>query len=266
MISVEREERDGAHVRTIWLDRPDKRNALTPGMLTELVSQAEAAASAGDAVLLAGRGKAFCAGFDLAMCQAAPDGSVMRLLLTGLSDACRTLRTLDRPVVVAAHGAAVAGGCALLGGADVVVADRACTMGYPVVKLGVSPAVSIPFLRQSVTDGHARARALLPDTFTAADAEQHDLVHVLVEEAGEVHNRALEEAFRLAAIPPGAYAATKQWLNTIEGVVRRREDEAGLEASLGLTGNAEERERLGALDFGTKPNAQPNAKTDEKKP
>ncbi|MEL6797429.1 MAG: enoyl-CoA hydratase/isomerase family protein, partial [Planctomycetota bacterium] len=72
MISVEREERDGVGVRVLWLDRPDKRNALTPGMLTEIVNQAEASASAGDAVLLAGRGKAFCAGFDLAMCQAAP--------------------------------------------------------------------------------------------------------------------------------------------------------------------------------------------------
>ena len=251
MITVEREQRDGVGVRVIWLDRPDKRNALTPGMLTERVSEAETAAVAGDAVLLAGRGKAFCAGFDLAMCQAAPDGSVMRLLLTGLSDACRTLRTLNHPVVVAAHGAAIAGGCALLGGADVVVADRNAVLGDPVVKLGVSPAVSVPFLRQSVSDGHARARAIRPETFSGDQAAARGLVHVLVDDANDVIERALDEAFRLAAIPSNAYASTKQWLNTIESIVHRREDEAGLEASLGLTGNAEERERLGALDFGS---------------
>lgn len=247
---MERLERDGVGVRVLWLDRPDKRNALTPGMLTELVNQAQAAAKAGDAVLIAGRGKVFCAGFDLAMCQAAPDGSVMRLLLTGLSDACRTLRTLDRPVVVAAHGAAVAGGCALLGGADVTVADRNAVLGYPVVKLGVSPAVSVPFLRQSVTDGETRCRTLVPETFSAEVAARRGLVHVLVDEPGRVIERALDETFRLAALPSGAYAATKRWLNTIEGVVQRRHDEAGLEASLGLTGNVEERRRLAALDLG----------------
>ncbi|MEL6797439.1 MAG: enoyl-CoA hydratase-related protein, partial [Planctomycetota bacterium] len=162
--------------------------------------------------------------------------------------------TLNRPVVLAAHGAAIAGGCALLGGADVVVADRNAVMGYPVAKLGVSPAVSVPFLRQSVTDGRTRACVFQPETFSAEDAEQRGLVHVLVDDASDVAARALDEAFRLAAIPAGAYAATKRWLNTIEGVVHRREDEAGLEASLGLTGNAEERERLGALDFGSSKN------------
>lgn len=249
MIGVEREERDGVGVRVLWLDRPDKRNALTPGMLAQLIGEAEQAASQGDGVVVAGRGKAFCSGFDLAMCQSAPDGAIMRLLLTGLSDACRALRTLNRPVVLAVHGAAIAGGCALLGGADVVVADRRALLGYPVVKLGVSPAVSVPFLRQSVTDGTARARALLPETFSAAEAARHGLVHRLVDHPDGVLEAAKDEAFRLAALPDAAYAATKQWLNTLEGVFKRREDERGLEVSLGLTGGREERARLGALEF-----------------
>ncbi len=250
MIRVEREEREGVGVALVILDRPEKRNALTPGMLTELVSEAERAADRGDALLVAGSGRVFCAGFDLAMCQASPDGAVMRLLLTGLSDACRALRTLDRPVVIAAHGAAIAGGCALLGGADVVVADRGATLGYPVVKLGVSPAVSVPFMRQSAFDGATRTRTLLPETFTGEEAARQGIVHRLEDAADAVLDAAREEAFRLAALPSSAYAATKQWVNTLEGVVARRDDERGLEASLGLTGGEEERARLGALEFG----------------
>lgn len=251
MITVEREERDSVGIRILWLDRPDKRNALTPGMLTELVSAAEQAEEAGEGVLIAGKGQSFCSGFDLAMCQGSPDGAVMRLLLTGLSDACRALRNLDRPVVMAVHGTAVAGGCALLGGADIVVAERGAKLGYPVIKLGVSPAVSAPFLRQSVSDGETRARTLLPEMFTAEQAAERGLVHHLAGDATGAIDAARNEAFRLAALPSGAYAETKRWLNTLEGVVQHREDEEGLEASLGLVGNEEERERLGALSFGT---------------
>ncbi|MEL6497537.1 MAG: enoyl-CoA hydratase/isomerase family protein [Planctomycetota bacterium] len=254
MITAERKERDGLGVRVVWLDRPEKRNALTPAMLREIVSEAESAEQDGEALLLAGRGRAFCAGFDLAMCQAARDGSIMRLLLSGLSDACRTLRMLDRPVVVAAHGAAIAGGCALLGGGDFVVADRDAVLGYPVVKLGVSPAVSVPFLRQSVTDGHARARALLPKTFTGEAGHRHGLVHACVDRPDEVFQLALDTAFRLAAVPRHAFSTTKQWLNSIEGVARNRFDKAGLDASLSLTGTPEEAERLAALKLGDQPN------------
>ena len=247
MITVERDDA----VTTIWLDRPDRRNALTPGMLAELVEAAHAAADAGSAVLLAGRGPCFCAGFDLAMCQGTPDGTVMRLLLTGLSDACQALRQLPRPVVIAAHGAAIAGGCALLGAGDIIVADRGAKLGYPVVKLGVSPAVSVPFLRQGVTDGEARRRTLMPETFTGEEAHRRALVHELVDGSSDVYDRARALAHELAAKPAEAYAATKRWLNTLEGITKRRDAERALEVSLGLTGGDEECSRIGALKFGT---------------
>lgn len=246
MISTERA--DG--VTTIWLDRPERRNALTPGMLTELLDETQAAISRGDAILLAGRGKVFCAGFDLAMCKASSDGAVMRLLLTGLSDVCQHLRSASRPVVIAAHGAAIAGGCALLGGADVVIADRHAVLGYPVVKLGVSPAVSVPFLRQGVTDGEARCRTLMPETFDGESGFSRGLVHELVDSPDAVYQRALRVAVDLGSKPAGAFAATKSWLGVLEGMASRGEAEQALQVSLGLTGKTEERQRLGALTFG----------------
>lgn len=247
MISTSRDPQTG--VSTITLDRPERRNALTPDMLTALIDDAQRAAQLGDAVLIRGAGPVFCAGFDLAMCQQSPNGATLRLLLTGLSDACRALRALERPVVIAAHGAAIAGGCALLGGADVVIADRDATLGYPVVRLGVSPAVSVPFLRLGVGDGFARELTLRPDTISGARAFELGLVHVLVESPTLVGPEAARIAAELAAKPAHAIAQTKRWLNRIEALGNA--PDLALEASLALTGGPEERERLGALDLGS---------------
>lgn len=244
-----------AGVSTITLDRPERRNALTPDMLTALIDAAERAAQLGDAVLIRGEGPVFCAGFDLVMCQDSPNGATLRLLLTGLSEACRALRALERPVVIAAHGAAIAGGCALLGGADVVVADREATLGYPVVRLGVSPAVSVPFLRLSVGDGRARELTLRPDTVSGARAFELGLVHVLVESPALVGPEAARIAAELAAKPAHAIAQTKRWLNRIESLGRG--PDIALEASLALTGGPEERERLAALDLGSSRGPRP---------
>ena len=250
MIRVERTEQEGRWLASIMLHREAKRNALTPSMLTELTAAVLRAGEVGDAILLGGDGPVFCAGFDLEMAQSSPDGAVLRLLLSGLSDACRALRRHDRPVVIAAQGAAIAGGCALLGGADIVVSDRHATLGYPVVKLGISPAVSVPFLRLGVGDGQARCRTLRPETFPGEEAHRIGLVHELVDEPSAVLDRARTLAWELAQKPAEAIRATKAWLGRLEETDQNAAIDAALEASLGLTGGAEERERLGTLRFG----------------
>lgn len=229
---------------TFVLDRPAQRNAMTPGMLDELIGAAGALSNSTRCVVLAGEGKVFCAGFDLALCQANPDGSVMRSLLTGLSRAIIVLRGLSVPVVIAAHGAAIAGGCALLGGADIVVADRAAKFGYPVTRLGVSPAVSAPFLAGAIGDGRTRERQLDPSLIDGAEAHRIGLVHELVDAPEHVLPRAHAVAETLAAKPPGAISATREWMREIEPLGSGPEQ--ALNTSLSLAGGAEERERLAA--------------------
>lgn len=249
MIRTETIEHNGATLALILLDRPDKRNALTPAMLIDLYAALEEAPKAHDAVVLAGEGKAFCAGFDLALCKASPDGSVMRALLTGLSRACSLMRRTEKPVVIAAHGGAIAGGCALLGGADVVVSDIHARLGYPVTKIGVSPAVSAPFLANNVTHGAAREHLLLPELINGELAHHLGLVHDLVESPEHVRGRALDIASMLAEKPPHAYAATKDWLNTLEGSTDSPLVGLALDASLSLVGGPEEQRLLAALGF-----------------
>jgi len=233
-------------IAAVTLARPEKRNALTPEMLGSLASTFEHMPREIGAVVVSGDGAVFCAGFDLKQCAADPSGETMRSLLAGLSVCVSAMRALERPVVLGVHGSAVAGGCALLGGADVVVAERSAQLGYPVVRIGVSPAVSAPFLGASVAPGAARARLVDPGVISAGRAMEIGLVHELCDGPGQTKERAADIARSLACKPGVGVRATKSLLNHITSPITDRAQD-GLGASLSLTGGDEERDRLGAL-------------------
>lgn len=235
--------REASGIGVISLARPEVRNALTPEMLEALRDEVRALGSRAGCVLIEGEGPVFCAGFDLSRCRESGDGSVMRALLRGLDGAVRAMRNCPAPVVVACRGAAIAGGCALAAGADFVVAERSAKLGYPVVLLGVSPAVSGPTLVPRIGAGAARARMLDPGLVSGAEAARIGLVTDLVDEADAVPGRAQDLACSLAAKGPGTMAATKAWLGELDRTGGEGSD-AGLGVSLGLAGGAEERALL----------------------
>lgn len=248
MIRVEHHPTPGGGIALVLVDRREKKNALTPDMLENLRAAIERVhEERGDTrvLLLAGEGGAFCSGFDLSLCRTDP--LAMSDLLTRLSRAIRAMRSLPVPVVIAAHTAAIAGGCALLTGADFVVTDAAAQIGYPVVRLGVSPAVSGPTLALAVGSGHARERMLDPALFDGREAVRIGLAHEVVERPEDVRPRAMEVARALAAKPPDAVAATKWWFGELEGADRDGALERALAASLAIAGGPEERARLEAL-------------------
>ncbi|MEZ6243832.1 MAG: enoyl-CoA hydratase/isomerase family protein [Phycisphaerales bacterium] len=244
-----RVEADG-DVGVLLLDRAAKRNALTPEMLGALPERAREAAAGRRALVLAGEGPVFCAGFDLKMCAGDALGQTMRDLLSGLGASVAALRGLEVPIVIAAHGAAVAGGAALLGGGDVVVVDADAKIGYPVVKIGVSPAVSAAFLIHSVFAGGVRERLLDPELIDGRAAHRIGMAHEVVDRPEDVRPRALELAHRLAFKPGRAASATRAWLHEIEIGMTALGAEAptrGLAASLSIAGNDDERARLGEM-------------------
>ena len=136
-------------------------------------------------------------------------------------------------MVAGVQGAAIAGGCALLGGADVVIADRSAKFGYPVTLLGISPAVTAPFLRERVGDGASRALLLNPELVTGDQALAIGLVDLLVDGPGEVAPAAMRMARELASKPPGAMRATGAWVARVSG---NAQAEAGLAGSLDAIG------------------------------
>lgn len=223
--------------------RPEKRNALTVAMLDNAAAAMRVCSVR--AVLLTGDGDVFSSGFDLSACR--ENSAALTDLLHALSRLSTAIRACPRPVVASAHGAALAGACALVASCDMVVTDLNARLGYPVVKLGISPAVSAPVFASATGDGPTRARMLDSATISGEEALRIGLAHECLPTADACRNRALSLAHQLAAKPPHALAATKAWLREVDDHASPAILTAALAASTSLVGSPEERERLKRL-------------------
>ena len=113
----------------ISLNAPDKRNALGLEMFNAIDDALQQVNCETRCVLLCGEGSVFCSGFDMVAC--VDDLAVLEQYILRLSSLIRSLRRLRVPVVVAAHGAAIAGGCALLTGCDFIVGSATGKIWIP---------------------------------------------------------------------------------------------------------------------------------------
>ena len=211
-------ELDG-HVATVAMNDPDRRNALGLAMFDAL-DEAIAGVSSNTAVhviLLCGRGRSFCAGFDLTA--ATDDPAIMAEFIRRLSAVLRSLRRAPQPVVAAVQGAAIAGGCALVSACDLVVVSATANLGYPVHTLGVSPAVTIPTLMPAIGAGAARALLTGGELIDGAGAKRIGLAHRVSPDDAGVERDARELCNTIAAHGTTAVRATKAWLNELEGAL-----------------------------------------------
>jgi len=234
-------------VLSLALNDPARRNALSLGMFDALhaaVTDAAADASV-RVVFLRGEGKAFCAGFDLGAC--VDDPSMMATLIHHLSQLDRSLRRLPQPVVAAVHGAAIAGGCAILSACDFVFVERAAKLGYPVHRIGVSPAVTLPTLMPAVGPGPARALVMSGELIDGMEAKRIGLATHVIEGEDRLLAEARSLCAGLAAKPPGAVRATKAWLNELDGSLGDGAFDETATASASLADGAEAIAMLAAV-------------------
>ncbi len=230
----------------ITLNDPERRNALTVAMLEELCAVLDDTARRDDitAVLLRGAGPAFCAGFDLGAI--VDDPMTLQALIAGLGETTRRMRSLPMPIIVAAHGAAIAGGCALVSAADMSVIGDQTVAGYPVHRLGVSPAVTLPTLMQAIGEGPARTLVLDGRLHTGADAHQLGVgTHLAPEEDVQAEARRLAE--NVMRHGGSAVRATKQWLGALDGSEDGARWDGPVRGSEPLAGGAEAVERMRAF-------------------
>lgn len=204
-------------IATISLNDPSRRNALSMPMFDAL--DAAVQRIAGDSslhiILLRGEGSVFCAGFDLAA--AVDDPELMAQFIMRLSQLNRSLRRMPQIVVAAVQGAAIAGGCAILSACDFIFASQDATLGYPVHRIGVSPAVTIPTLQQAIGGGAARSLLMGGELITAVEAHRLGLVTHLSSSSATVHADAMAHCRMLAEKGPHALRVTKAWLNELDG-------------------------------------------------
>jgi enoyl-CoA hydratase len=195
----------------LTLNRPAKLNAIS-AELRDTLTDAIADATADDRVrviVIAGAGRAFCSGYDLA--EAAPATAWdWRDVLARDVAATLAIWSCPKPVIAQVHGYALAGGLELAMACDLIVAAEDAQLGEPEIRFGSAPVTLLmPFVI-----GQKRTRELLMtgDLIGAAEAERIGLVNRVVPAerlVGEVD--ALAE--KLARVPPDVMAPTKLMLN-----------------------------------------------------
>ncbi len=204
-------------VATVTLDDPGRRNALGLAMFDALDEALGEVADRREVrvALLRGHGPSFCAGFDLAA--AVEDPPLMGRFIDRLGVLLRTLRRLGQVVVAPVQGAAVAGGCAILSACDLVVIARTAKVGYPVHRLGISPAVTIPTLQQALPPGAARSLLLGGELIDGAEAHRLGLASHLSRDDETVEADAIALCTAIAGHGAEALRVTKAWLNELDG-------------------------------------------------
>lgn len=210
-----RVEREGGVV-TVTMNRPAARNALSPGLIKAL-GQALDEIEDDDsirAMILAGEDPCFCAGMDLK--GVLEDAAAMSHMLHGLSKVMRRIRRLSIPTISRVQKAAVGGGCGLMVVTDFAVTHPDAKVGYPEVSLGVCPAVVAPWLVRKVGAGRARAMLLEGGTVSGEQGHAIGLATHLVDRA-ELDSATADLAKKLTEGGRVAAAATKRWLNELDG-------------------------------------------------
>jgi methylglutaconyl-CoA hydratase len=174
-------------VRTLTLNRPEKRNALNDALVADLKAALHEAD--GDenlrAIVIRGAGKDFCSGADLESIRKISEASYEENLedARSLAELFAMIRRVKLPVIAAVHGWALAGGCGLATACDLVIASETARFGYPEVKIGFVPAIVMAFLRRNVSEKRAFEIATLGFEFTAAEAERFGLVNHVAPES-----------------------------------------------------------------------------------
>jgi len=198
----------------LTLNRPEKRNAISPQMLSELQSAFDTVEKSPARVgILTGIGKAFSAGMDLEMLSAIARQSPQE----NMDDSRRMARIFRRiwsftkPLIAAVNGAALAGGCGIATLCDFTLAVPEAKFGYTEVKIGFLPAIVSVFLIRQIGDKRARDLLLTGRMITAAEAKELGLVNEIVE-LDRLMDRAKELAAVLIEASPSSLTRAKRLL------------------------------------------------------
>jgi methylglutaconyl-CoA hydratase len=215
-------ETDARGVATLWLDRAEKHNAMSGEMIEELSIAAKALGDDPNVrvVVLAARGKSFCAGGDLRWMQdqMAANSEERRAGARKLAMALYALNTLPKPLIARVQGNAFGGGIGMMAVADVAIGAQGAKFGLTEVKLGLIPATISPYVLARMGETHARKVFMSARLFDAQEAEKMDLLARVVAE-DELDAAVEREVIPYLAAAPGAVAASKRLTRMLGPVI-----------------------------------------------
>jgi methylglutaconyl-CoA hydratase len=210
------EIQQSGRVRTITINRPDKRNALNAEVVMEMKDAFDAAEIDDDVrvIVLTGSGTVFCAGADLAYLQKINANSVLENAedSEALMRMMYAIRGSRKPTIARINGHAIAGGCGLALTCDILVAVENATFGFTEVRIGFVPAIIMKLVMERVQPGRARELLIRGNLINARQAMEYGILNQVVsmEQLDEtVYGIANEIASETS---PQAVAMTKQLL------------------------------------------------------
>jgi methylglutaconyl-CoA hydratase len=222
---------DARGVAEIRLDRPDKRNAMSAEMISELADLAVALGRdpAVRAVVLAAEGKVFSAGADLNWMQAQIEAD----RATRMAEARRlammlfALNTMPKPLIGRVHGDAFGGAIGLLAICDTVVAVEGARFALTETRLGLIPATIGPYVIARLGEGPARRVFMSARELDADEAKDLGLVSKTVP-AAELDAAIEAEVVPYLLVAAGAVGRAKALARMLGPVI----DEAVIEATI----------------------------------
>jgi methylglutaconyl-CoA hydratase len=224
---------DHGAIRIITMNRPERRNAMTPEMQMELIAALEETATSATRVLvLTGAKDAFCSGLDISVLHEMNGKSALdyRADAERIARLFLSLYELPVPTIAAVHGPAIAGGAGLAIICDFTLATNEAKFGFTEARIGFVPALVSAFLALQIGGKHARDLLLTGRIVGAEEAQRIGLVNELVT-PDELAKRAQELADVLLANSPQSLAATKRLLAAQNKTWLDAAIEAALEAN-----------------------------------
>ena len=199
-------------VLRLFLNRPEKRNALNSALCGDLVDALERASSdpATGVILLAGRGISFCAGMDLTEIAAGPTAEI-----NALHERLFTIGSrLTKPLIAAVNGAALGGGTGLVANCHIVIAAEDAAFGLTEIRLGLWPFLVYRAVSAALGDRRTLEMALTGRTWGAVEARAIGFVHEI---APNLDQRAMEVAESVAAFSPTAIQNGLHFVHDVRG-------------------------------------------------
>lgn len=211
--------RDG-HVATVWMNRPEVRNAFNEQSIAELTAAFHALdrERAVRIIVLAARGPAFCAGADLNWMKrmAGYTEEENRADAQALAEMLHTIYNCSKPTVARVHGDCYAGGMGLVAACDIAVAAEGIEFCLSEVKLGLIPATIAPYVMRAMGERAAHRYFLTAERFSAQEAARIGFVQA-VAAADELDATVARMTQHLSAGSPHALDQCKRLLREIGG-------------------------------------------------
>jgi len=238
-------EEKNPRVTIVTLNRPERRNALTIDLLTELTAALQTASADPQkrVLILRGAGKAFCAGLDL------QETTVVERAHQSAEMVAKTLLAISQTrliTIAQIHGAAVAGGAGLMSACDFVIAAERTKIGYPETRRGLVAGLVLTFLRRQLRERDIRELLFTAELIDAARAKEMGLVN-RVFPPNELENETHKLVSAVLQNGPVALARTKRLIEELWSTSVKQDVDRALRYHMEARESAEAKEGIAAF-------------------